>query len=198
MNRVRCSGAGGDDGYGVVLRGDVEPEEVSPVPRSTEEEEVDERDRLIDKIADEEARLHRCLLAENWDPLFSLNLTIQQLRSLLVISFSGGASGNELAQGLGVGLATATGIVDRLGAQGLVRRAEDPDDRRVRRVYLTQKGGELIGRLTDAGLQRKKQLLGSLGLEDLRKLEGVTGKLREAAEAQVESRPAARLPAQSG
>lgn len=171
---------------------------LTPGPRSAEEEEVNERDRLIDRIVGEESRLQRCLLAENWDPLFSLNLTIQQLRALLVISFSDGASGNELAEGLGVGLATATGIVDRLGAQGLIRRAEDPDDRRVRRVYLTQKGGELIGRLTDAGLQRKKQLLGSLGLEDLRMLEGVTGKLREAAEAQVGGRPAARLHPQPG
>ena len=38
---------------------------------------------------------------------------------------------------MGVSLATITGIVDRLAAQGLVTRREDPRDRRVRRVELT-------------------------------------------------------------
>ena len=182
----------------VALWGNVDPEESTARPESAEEEEVDERAKLIDRIVGEEAKLQKCLLAENWDPLFSLNLTIQQLRALLVISFWGGASGNELAEGLGVGLATATGIVDRLGAQGLVRRAEDPDDRRIRRVYLTQKGADLIERLTEAGLERKKELLSGLDLEDLRRLAGVTEKLREAAEAQAEGHRAAPLPARSG
>lgn len=122
----------------------------------------------------------------------------QQLRALLVIFFSGGASGDELAEGLGVGLATATGIVDRLGAQGLVRRAEDPDDRRIRRVYLTQEGDDLIQRLTEAGLKRKKEILDNPDLENLRRLAVVTEKLREAAEAHTEGHPAARRPARSG
>jgi MarR family 2-MHQ and catechol resistance regulon transcriptional repressor len=39
---------------------------------------------------------------------------------------------------------SSTTAVDRLATRGLVARAEDPDDRRVRRVALTAKGRRLI------------------------------------------------------
>jgi DNA-binding MarR family transcriptional regulator len=65
---------------------------------------------------------------------------MRQLRVLLILSFSDGMAGRELAGALGVGLAAVTGIANRLSARGLVRRAEDPVDRGVRRVYLTEAG----------------------------------------------------------
>ena len=145
----------------------------------------DERDRLIDEIVGGEARLQKFLLADRSNPLLSVSLTIQQLKALLILSFLGSASGHELAEGLGVGLASVTGIVDRLGAQGLVRRAEDPRDRRVRRVYASQKGKELAERVLSAGLERRRRLLSRLDLETLRGLREAVERLEEAAEAEA-------------
>ena len=51
---------------------------------------------------------------------------------------------NELARGMGVTRPAATGLVDRLIAQGLVRRQQDADDRRVVRVGLTPKGRKVL------------------------------------------------------
>ncbi len=47
---------------------------------------------------------------------------------------------SQLANGLGITLSTATGIVDRLIDKKLVRRERNHGDRRVVKVLLTQKG----------------------------------------------------------
>ncbi|HEX7275788.1 MAG TPA: MarR family transcriptional regulator [Acidimicrobiales bacterium] len=49
----------------------------------------------------------------------------------------------ELADRLFCDASNVTGIVDRLEARGLVERQPDPDDRRVRRLVLTDAGREL-------------------------------------------------------
>ncbi|MEA2828573.1 MAG: MarR family transcriptional regulator, organic hydroperoxide resistance regulator [Actinomycetota bacterium] len=49
----------------------------------------------------------------------------------------------ELADRLFCDASNVTGIVDRLEARGLVERQADPDDRRVRRLVLTDAGREL-------------------------------------------------------
>src|ERR1700739_3337381 len=52
----------------------------------------------------------------------------------------------EIAEPLGCLPSSVTAIVDRLGAAGLLRRESDPDDRRAKRLVLTEKG--LKGRAT--------------------------------------------------
>ncbi|MEA2900774.1 MAG: hypothetical protein QOH36_661 [Actinomycetota bacterium] len=49
----------------------------------------------------------------------------------------------ELADRLFCDASNVTGIVDRLESRGLVERQADPDDRRVRRLVLTDAGREL-------------------------------------------------------
>ncbi|MEA2685065.1 MAG: hypothetical protein QOE93_260 [Actinomycetota bacterium] len=49
----------------------------------------------------------------------------------------------ELAERLFCDASNVTGIVDRLEARGLVERQADPDDRRVRRLVLTDAGRDL-------------------------------------------------------
>ena len=151
-----------------------------------------EKGRLIDRIGEQEAQLRRVLLADSGDnPFFSMHLTIQQLRVLLTLSFSGSirgrASGSELSEALGVGLATVTGIVDRLAAQGLVERRDDPSDRRVRYVFLTEEGEHVTEGVIDAGMDRRKRFMRSLDVEELRSLETLTAKILDAAVEEAES-----------
>jgi DNA-binding MarR family transcriptional regulator len=49
----------------------------------------------------------------------------------------------ELAERLFCDASNVTGIVDRLESRGLVERQPDPDDRRVRRLVLTDEGRRL-------------------------------------------------------
>jgi DNA-binding MarR family transcriptional regulator len=96
--------------------------------------DVGDQERLIARIEQADETFLRLTATEQGNPLMSIDLTMQQLRTLMILSFRGSASGQELADGLGVHLSTVTGLINRLLARGLVERGEDPNDRRVRRV----------------------------------------------------------------
>jgi DNA-binding MarR family transcriptional regulator len=64
--------------------------------------------------------------------------------SLLAVFWSReGVSQVELQEILRVEGATITGLIQRMMRQGLVRRQSDPTDKRVQRVYLTERGRAL-------------------------------------------------------
>jgi DNA-binding MarR family transcriptional regulator len=74
-------------------------------------------------------------------------LTVPQLRLLWALRDDDGLPVGALADRLGVNPSTITGHVDRLVRQDLVRREEDPDDRRIVRNYLTESGSITVGAL---------------------------------------------------
>jgi DNA-binding MarR family transcriptional regulator len=100
------------------------------------------------------------------------------------MSFSDGLSGRQLAEALDVGLAAVTGIANRLAARDLVRRAEDPADRRVRRIYLTDAGAALVTELRDRSRAGKRRLLRRLTAAQLREYVRTMDALNAAAEAE--------------
>ncbi len=75
---------------------------------------------------------------------FPPDLTMRQLHVLVAASQSEGVTVHELANALGTSAPTASGLVNRLAAKGLVTRVEDDADRRVRHVQLTEKGQETL------------------------------------------------------
>jgi MarR family transcriptional regulator, transcriptional regulator for hemolysin len=62
--------------------------------------------------------------------------------------------------------ATITHHIDRLEAAGLVRRRLDPDDRRVRRLELTEAGIELHVRLLAAVVELQRSVMAGLDSRD--------------------------------
>lgn len=140
-----------------------------------------ERDELIANIAAVQHEMAAQFMHDRTMPLLASNLTMQQFKVLLLLLNRDDLAGHQLAEALGVKLGTVTGIVDRLVAQNLVRRFEDPDDRRVRRVSLTAEGNRIIQEMTDHGLAQFRELLGYLDTDDLRLCLHVTKVLRDAA-----------------
>lgn len=69
-----------------------------------------------------------------------INLGKPELLSLEAISKEEAIIMSELAERLGIGFSTATGIIDRLTEKKLVRRVRNGVDRRVVRIVLTEKG----------------------------------------------------------
>lgn len=63
--------------------------------------------------------------------------------------------------------ATITHHVDRLEKAGLVRRQLDPDDRRVRRLELTDAGAELHARLLGAVIRLQQRVLAGIDTADM-------------------------------
>lgn len=138
-------------------------------------------DELIGRILADGQRLQHAAARMRPSPLLDITLTMQQLKVLIALA-RGATSGQALTDVLGVRPATVTGIVDRLAAQHLVSRREDPDDRRVRRVELTADGRRLLDRLNEAGEFATRRLLERLDPDGLRTVAEAVRLLCEAAE----------------
>ena len=143
---------------------------------------MDEKDRLIERIEGHERGFMRLMARENAAGLFSSNLTMRQIKVLMVLDIEESLSMHELADRLGVGLATTTGIVDRLAAQELVDRREDPDDRRIRRIELAAHGHEIIDQMRNSGRDRKRRVLRRLDVDLLHAFDKVMEALGAAVE----------------
>ncbi|MEW9529509.1 MarR family winged helix-turn-helix transcriptional regulator [Microbispora sp. NPDC049125] len=141
---------------------------------------TDEREQLIQRLTELQKNLGRLFARDRSMPLLASTLTMQQLKVVMYLSFAGSTSGQDLARHLGVGLGTATGIVDRVVARGLVARREDPHDRRVRRVELTDAGRRLVTEMLDAGQSSYIRILNRLDTTTLRDLESAMDRVFQA------------------
>jgi len=110
-------------------------------------------------------------------------ITIPQLGAMEYLSTRRESPMNELARHLGVTRPAATGLADRLIAQGLVSRQGDRSDRRVVRVNLTPKGRRVLENIWSQKRRMLQQVFGRISPADraqyLATLERVVGILSE-------------------
>jgi DNA-binding MarR family transcriptional regulator len=71
-------------------------------------------------------------------------ISMQQLGVLMYLQRSGNCGISKIGSDLGVTNAAASQMIERLLQQGFLQRKEDPNDRRVRNVVLTEKGRQLV------------------------------------------------------
>ncbi len=107
----------------------------------------------------------------------SSDLTVAQLRILLVLQSRGPTRMSDIASTLSVTLPSATGIVDNLVKKELVERETDPTDRRLVICKMSPAGQESINRLWSSGQFQMERLLDGLSLEQLRKAADVADML---------------------
>ena len=112
-------------------------------------------------------KLFRGLLPAMPGELLLLDLTMPQLKVVLLLFLSGSSRMSVVASSLGVSLATATGIVDRLVERGIVLREAQSGDRRVVLCHLSEKGQKLIGEMWQSARQRAKELLEAIDASKL-------------------------------
>lgn len=70
--------------------------------------------------------------------------SMSQLGTLMIIHRRGTTAVSEIGEELGVTNAAASQMLDRLVNEGLIYRTEDPNDRRVKQIKLTEKGRRII------------------------------------------------------
>ncbi len=99
------------------------------------------------------------------------DLTFGQLRVMFWLTRNGPASMTGMAQWLGVGLATVTGIVERLERRGLVVRRHRDDDRRIVECELTDDGAALVTEVDGVRSDAMRQALGVLDESELFELD---------------------------
>ncbi|WP_238006134.1 MarR family transcriptional regulator [Dactylosporangium sp. AC04546] len=143
------------------------------------------REALLQRVMMAEQRMRSLVAYDRTNPIFSVNLTMQQLKVLLLLSRHEGIAGQELSRLLGVTLATLSGIIDRLVGHGLVTRVEDTHDRRIRRIHLSSEGRRLLDEIMDSGNRAQRRLLDRLDDETLEMLQTVLARIGDAAVAEA-------------
>ena len=89
-------------------------------------------------------------------------LSVVQLRALTVLRGLGAGNLGQLATGMGVTVSTASRLVDRLVAAGLVDRQPSPRSRREVALAVTGLGAELLERYDELRLLELRALLDRL------------------------------------
>ncbi len=77
-------------------------------------------------------------------------LSFSQISVLMRLKHGGSSGVSEIGDQLGVTNAAASQAVDRLVQMGMIERTEDPEDRRAKRLVLTDKGLALVDRGIEA------------------------------------------------
>ena len=96
-----------------------------------------------------------------------LDLTMSQLKTIMLLVDTGGLSGRDLAERLGIGPSAVTALVDRLVQRGYARREEDRADRRISWSRPTEKSIELFERLHATHRERLGEVLATLAADQL-------------------------------
>ncbi len=137
---------------------------------------------LVREIIELQRQVRRALREYVPDAWMNLNLTIAQLKSLFLIVREGSTNTKTLAKELGVTPSNVTGIVDRLVKQGLVSRQENPEDRRMLRLRVTDKGEAILTSLREETISSMSEVLARMSIEELSSLARGLSSLVKAAE----------------
>jgi len=120
----------------------------------------------------------RTAQAEFFGVMEEFDLSISQLKILLILGAeTDEPTPSQLTRRLGLSYAATGRAVDVLVRHGLAARREDPDDRRVKRLSLTEQGRATVNRIGDARISALAHLLDELGGEDRQALAGVLASL---------------------
>jgi DNA-binding MarR family transcriptional regulator len=118
--------------------------------------------------------------------LQGFGLTQAQFDILMLLRYQtadGSADQTTLGRMLVVNRSNVTGLVDRMERDGVVTRAGDPADRRVKRVRMTATGTTLLEKAEQAYAARTREVVAGLTPANLaalcRSLEAIRAALRE-------------------
>ena len=95
-----------------------------------------------------------------------IGLSMPQLGILMQLHYRGNCGISDLSERFDITNAAASQLVDKLVQSGLIQREEDPHDRRVKRVDLTEKGQELIRQSTEKRYRWLEDVARKLSPED--------------------------------
>ena len=109
------------------------------------------------------------------------DLTLPQFRALVLLSTRGSMATGLLADAMRIHPSTATRLIDRLDAKGLVRRQAVDGDRRQISIGLTRRGETIVARVTAARREELGAIVDQLDANDRRVVEEAMLRFGEAA-----------------
>lgn len=114
----------------------------------------------VEKISEMmQALPFRAKAIEFWQKLDELGMTFMQAQVLRFVLRNEGCLMKDVAEEFRVTLAAITGIADRLEEKGLLKRTEDPEDRRASRLKLTPRARSLVRKMDEARQRTMLEIL---------------------------------------
>lgn len=125
---------------------------------------IDERDRLVDGILGLADGLFRALLPTVPRDLLTLDVTMPQIKILLILYVGGSRRMSDIAADLDITLPTATSLIDRLVEKHYVARETYSDDRRVVLCQLSPSGEQAVNHIWQTARTRCCELLKTMDI----------------------------------
>ncbi len=123
------------------------------------------------------SRMRRTLFDQR---LKDLGITRAQWSALAALSRHEieGTIQSHLARELEVGKVTIGGLIDRLEASGIVERQTDAEDRRIRRVFITAKGYDVIEQMQSIGRELNTVIMKDITTDQIHLAEEVLHQMK--------------------
>lgn len=127
----------------------------------------DDLDRSFGFLVTDVARLLRKVFDGR---VKSLGVTRSQWSVLAYLYRSDGITQSTLADLLEIAKPSMARLIDRLEAAGWVERRPDTEDRRAKRVFLTEKSRPVLATMREIALQTREDTLANLAPQDRERL----------------------------
>ena len=125
------------------------------------------KQELTDRFVKVVEHLNRLMHSGRLDEWQGLDMTIPQIKTLVLLENMEPVRMSVISNYLGSTLSATTSIVDRLVQKELVNRVSDPNDRRVVMCELTAPGQEATERFWRIGRERAQRMADRLTVEQL-------------------------------
>jgi DNA-binding MarR family transcriptional regulator len=132
-----------------------------------------------ESLADAFAAVARQLREKSAETLAPWDITPAHLRALRTLARHGTMRLSELSDRLRIAPRTATEVVDALQARDLVRRRNDPADRRATLVEVTEHGTTTLAEIRATPGNDTGRIFGRLGPDDRAELARILRQLRD-------------------
>jgi DNA-binding MarR family transcriptional regulator len=154
---------------------------------------TDSRDALTRDIYALMSYMMREATIGTLNSIAELDISFTQMKALCALDADGeDRSVKALAESMKVSLPAMSRAVDGLFERGFVQREEDPVDRRMKRVRLTDAGRSVPRLLNDRRLSALTEFIGSLGEDEARELERALALIVESRSEIAAHRPATK------
>ncbi len=154
-----------------------------PVDDATDQSD----ERLLNEAILLLPEIGKCLIASIARHPRLEGLTVPQIKAMAFLAHHAPCTVGELANGLGIAMATASEAVDRLAERSLIERQPDPADRRRVMIALTEQGRCLADEMWAIRQRQMRETFARLPAEDhavfVNALNVLVGVLREQVDA---------------
>jgi DNA-binding MarR family transcriptional regulator len=113
------------------------------------------------------------------EQLASLEVTSAQFIVMAGLSWGEMKSASDLCKGISYDAGAMTRMIDRLEEKGLLRRSRCPDDRRLVKLEITEKGSVAMPRMRLAAMRAVNLFLEGFTKAEARQLEGFLTRMLE-------------------